>query len=135
MRALYKGLLRVLLALLHDFPTVLATHHIALCTHIPTRCFQMRNLVLSAFPKDMKLMDPFEPSLKLDHIPEMKQARPRALVLALPPCRARTIERALSVCQARVLELRSSFGHESHAVCQRTPDKSLARPPSPHASA
>jgi CCR4-NOT transcription complex subunit 1 len=73
LRSLYKGLLRVLLVLLHDFPTVLATHNVALCQHMPPRCFQMRNLVLSAFPKEMKLMDPFEPSLKLDLIPQMKQ--------------------------------------------------------------
>jgi CCR4-NOT transcription complex subunit 1 len=73
LHALYKGLLRVLLVLLHDFPTLLATHHVSLCQHMPPRCLQMRNLVLSAFPKEMKLMDPFEPTLKLDFIPQVKQ--------------------------------------------------------------
>jgi hypothetical protein len=75
LRSLYKGLLRLLLVLLHDFAEVLDVHHIALCQHIAPRCHQMRNLVLSAFPKHMKLMDPFAPRLKFNMVPEMEQVR------------------------------------------------------------
>lgn len=75
LRSLYRGLLRLLLVLLHDFAEVLDTQHIALCAHIAPRCHQLRNLVLSAFPKHMKLMDPFAPRLRFDAVPEMKQVR------------------------------------------------------------
>eukprot|EP00039_Didymoeca_costata_P023184 m.6279 g.6279 ORF g.6279 m.6279 type:complete len:2271 (+) comp3509_c0_seq1:242-7054(+) len=77
-RTLYKGTLRTLLVLLHDFPEFLADHHFSLCEHIPTTCVQMRNLVLSAFPRSMRLPDPFTPNLKIDVLPEVQQS-PRIL--------------------------------------------------------
>lgn len=70
---LYRGLLRVLLVLLHDFPDFLAAFHLDLTNHIPPNCVQLRNLVLSAFPKFMKLPDPFTPNLKVDLLPEIMQ--------------------------------------------------------------
>lgn len=68
-RLLYRGSLRVLLVLLHDFPEFLCGYHYALCDVIPPTCIQMRNLVLSAFPRNMRLPDPFTPNLKVhrDH--------------------------------------------------------------------
>ena len=48
---------------------------------------QMRNLVLSAFPRNMRLPDPFTPNLKVDLLPEITQS-PRvvaAWVLLLFP--------------------------------------------------
>jgi len=71
MRALYKGALRLLLVLLHDFPEFLCEHHFALCAAIPPSCVQMRNLILSAFPRNMRLPDPFTPHLKVDLLPEI----------------------------------------------------------------
>lgn len=73
-RTLYRGCLRVLLVLLHDFPEFLCGHHAALCDAIPTGCVQMRNLVLSAFPRSMRLPDPFTPNLKVDMLPEIAHA-------------------------------------------------------------
>ena len=64
-RLLYKGTLRVLLVLLHDFPEFLCDNHFVLCEVIPGTCIQLRNLVLSAFPKAMRLPDPFTPNLKV----------------------------------------------------------------------
>ena len=52
-RLLYRGSLRVLLVLLHDFPEFLADYHFALCNVIPATCIQMRNLILSAFPRQV----------------------------------------------------------------------------------
>ena len=46
-RLLYRGLLRVLLVLLHDFPEFLSEYHFALIDAIPHTCVQMRNIVLS----------------------------------------------------------------------------------------
>jgi CCR4-NOT transcription complex subunit 1 len=77
-RLLYKGTLRVLLVLLHDFPEFLCDHHFNLCDNIPPSCIQMRNLILSAFPRNMRLPDPFTPNLKVDLLPEISQS-PRIL--------------------------------------------------------
>ena len=73
MRLLYKGTLRVLLVLLHDFPEFLCENHLSLCDMIPPSCIQMRNLILSAFPRNMRLPDPFTPNLKVDLLPEISQ--------------------------------------------------------------
>ncbi|BBN05282.1 CCR4-NOT transcription complex subunit 1 [Marchantia polymorpha subsp. ruderalis] len=77
-RLLYKGTLRVLLVLLHDFPEFLCDYHFSFCDVIPPSCIQMRNLILSAFPRNMRLPDPFTPNLKVDLLPEISQA-PRIL--------------------------------------------------------
>lgn len=77
-RRLYKGTLKVLLVLLHDFPEFLADYHISLCEVIPPPCVQLRNLVLSAFPRSMRLPDPFTPNLKIDLLPEISHS-PRIL--------------------------------------------------------
>jgi CCR4-NOT transcription complex subunit 1 len=73
-RLLYKGTLKILLILLHDFPEILCNYHFSLCDVIPPTCIQMRNLILSAFPRNMRLPDPFTPNLKVDLLPETKQA-------------------------------------------------------------
>jgi len=73
-RVLYKGTLRVLLILLHDFPEFLCDYHFSFCDVIPSNCIQLRNLILSAFPKTMELPDPFTPNLKVDLLPEIKDA-------------------------------------------------------------
>jgi hypothetical protein len=65
-RKLYKGTLRVLLVLLHDVPEFLSDYHLSFCDLIPVNCVQLRNLVLSAFPRTMRLPDPFTPNLKVD---------------------------------------------------------------------
>lgn len=68
---LYKGTLRVLLVLLHDFPEFLCDYHYGFCDVIPPNCIQMRNLILSAFPRNMRLPDPFTPNLKVDILQEI----------------------------------------------------------------
>ena len=67
----YKGTIRVLLVLLHDFPEFLCDYHYSFCDVIPSTCVQMRNLILSAFPRKMRLPDPFQ-SLKIDLLPEIQ---------------------------------------------------------------
>ncbi|XP_052816540.1 CCR4-NOT transcription complex subunit 1-like isoform X2 [Mya arenaria] len=71
---LYKGTLRVLLVLLHDFPEFLCDYHYAFCDIISTNCIQMRNLILSAFPRNMRLPDPFTPNLKVDMLADIAHA-------------------------------------------------------------
>lgn len=77
-RTLYKGTLRVLLVLLHDFPEFLCEYHSAFVSLIPNNCVQLRNIFLSAFPRNMNLHDPFTPNLKIDLLPEISQ-HPRIL--------------------------------------------------------
>lgn len=73
-KKLYEGTLRVLLVLLHDFPSFLAGFHLSFCNVIPENCVQLRNIVLSANPKGMLPPDPFTPNLKIDLLPEISQS-------------------------------------------------------------
>ncbi|XP_073064928.1 uncharacterized protein [Primulina eburnea] len=75
---LYKGTLRVLLVLLHDFPEFLCDYHFSFCDVIPPSCIQMRNIILSAFPRNMRLPDPSTPNLKIDLLAEISYT-PRIL--------------------------------------------------------
>lgn len=70
-RDLYRGSLRLLLVLLHDFPEFLSEYYFSLCDVIPPRCIQLRNIILSAFPMSIILPDPHLRNTKLDSIPEM----------------------------------------------------------------
>lgn len=71
---IYRGTLKILLVLLHDFSEFLCKYHFSLCDVLPTTCIQMRNLILSAFPRHMKLPDPFTPNLIVDKLPEINQS-------------------------------------------------------------
>jgi len=83
-RKLYRGTLRVLLVLLHDFPEFLCDFHLSFCDLIPVNCVQLRNLILSAFPRSMRLPDPFTPNLKVDVLTESALS-PRILTDYLQP--------------------------------------------------
>lgn len=74
LKLLYKGTLRVLLILLHDYPEFLGAYHFSLCDNIPLRCVQLRNIILSAFPKSMQLPDPFTPHLRIESLQGITQA-------------------------------------------------------------
>lgn len=77
-RKLYESTVRIILVILHDFPEFLCDHHASLCDAIPASCVQLRNLVLSAFPRSMRLPDPFSVHLKVDELEAMRQP-PRVL--------------------------------------------------------
>jgi CCR4-NOT transcription complex subunit 1 len=64
--------MRILLVLLHDLPEFLADYHAYLVPVLPKSAVQMRNLILSAFPKTLKLPDPFQPGLVMRFLPEAK---------------------------------------------------------------
>ena len=74
-KELYRGVLRILLILHHDFPEFLAATHYRFCNIIPPYCTQLRNLVLSAYPSSFpELPDPFSPGLKVDRLEETRKA-------------------------------------------------------------
>lgn len=58
-RALYKGTMRILLVILHDFPDFLAEYYLSLAEALPAHCAQIRNVVFAAFPRNITLPDPF----------------------------------------------------------------------------
>ena len=70
----YDGALRVILMLVHDFPTFLAAYHLSFCNVIPENCVQLRNLILSAIPKGIPLHDPISRNFKIDRLPEISQS-------------------------------------------------------------
>ncbi|SBS89686.1 NOT family protein, putative [Plasmodium malariae] len=69
---LYLGTVRILLVLLHDFPEFLCSYYVTFCSLFPINCIQLRNLVLSAFPRNIKLPDPFMSDVKIDLLQEIK---------------------------------------------------------------
>ncbi|KAJ1614742.1 cdc39p protein-like [Cryptosporidium canis] len=71
-KAIYGALLRILLVLLHDFPEFLCDYSYSFCDVLPVNCIQIRNLILSAFPRSIKLPDPFLPTLRIEALPEMR---------------------------------------------------------------
>ena len=71
---LYRGVLRILVILHHDFPEFLAENHYRLCNIIPSYCSQLRNLVLSAYPSSIPILpDPFTSGLKVDRLDEIRR--------------------------------------------------------------
>lgn len=60
MRAFYKGSLRVLLVLIHDFPDFLCEQSFVILEEIPAYFKQFRNIVLSSYPKILKIPNPFD---------------------------------------------------------------------------
>jgi CCR4-NOT transcription complex subunit 1 len=70
----FKCILKLMLLLLHDFSEFLLAFHQPLCDAIPPCCIQLRNIVLSAFPRATKLPDPFSRSGKYNQLPELRDA-------------------------------------------------------------
>ncbi len=65
LKFLYKSILRMMVVLLHDFPEFLCEYHLSFCTILPSNCIQLRNLVLSALPRNVHLPDLFTTNLKV----------------------------------------------------------------------
>ncbi|GAA5967764.1 hypothetical protein JCM8115_006439 [Rhodotorula mucilaginosa] len=79
-RALYLGTQRLLLVLLHDYPSYLSRAAYALLDAIPSNCVQMINIVTSSFPVEQShLPDPLAPGLSLESLPESQRV-PQILV-------------------------------------------------------
>ncbi|KAJ2550933.1 CCR4-NOT core subunit cdc39 [Coemansia sp. RSA 1933] len=74
LKLLYRGMVCVILVILHDFPEFLADYALRLCDSIPTGCVQLRNLLLSAYPREMRLPEPLTPNLKIDLLPEVSRS-------------------------------------------------------------
>jgi len=72
-KELYRGILKLIVILHHDFPDFLAANHSRLCANIPSHCIQLHNLILNANPASYsKVPDPLQPGLKVDRVDEMR---------------------------------------------------------------
>lgn len=61
----FRGVLRLMVVLHHDFPDFFAQNYLRLCNHIPLQHVQLKNLVLSAVPTGTTDMpNPFDTALK-----------------------------------------------------------------------
>lgn len=70
----YRGILRIILILHHDFPEFLAENHFRLCNSAPHYCTQLHNLVLSAYPSSFpELPNAFTIGLKVDRLEEIRK--------------------------------------------------------------
>ncbi|CAO3623651.1 unnamed protein product [Cunninghamella blakesleeana] len=72
-KVFYRGTVRYLVLLLHDFPEFLCENYMSFVQAIPHSCIQLRNIVISAFPLVMYFPDPLTPDLNLSLLPECKQ--------------------------------------------------------------
>ncbi|KAL2127631.1 hypothetical protein VTI74DRAFT_10380 [Chaetomium olivicolor] len=76
-KGMYHSVLKLLAILHHDFPDYVSSTHVQLCQSLPPHVTQLINLILAATPPAFnKLADPFQSGLKVDRIPEMKEAAP-----------------------------------------------------------
>lgn len=64
----YKGALRVFLAVANDAPEFLVENHYELLNNLPHVYMQLRNVVLSAFPKHVSIPNPYNPKLSIDTV-------------------------------------------------------------------
>lgn len=73
-RDLYRGTLKLLLVLHHDFPDFIADYAFQLLKHLPPFCSQMRSLIVSASPTTLsELPDPFTGGLRIERLGDAKE--------------------------------------------------------------
>ncbi|KAG5419974.1 CDC39 [Candida metapsilosis] len=74
LNVVFKGINRIFVGLIHDYPEFLVECHYQLVTAIPRTYIQLKNIVLSATPKDIIVPDPFTQGLKVERLPEINVA-------------------------------------------------------------
>ncbi|KAL1311432.1 hypothetical protein AAFC00_001593 [Neodothiora populina] len=75
MQDFYRGSIRVILMLTHDFPEYFVENHMLLCSNVPENLLQMFNLLSSAYPGSYQdLPDPFVAGLKINRLEQVRQA-------------------------------------------------------------
>lgn len=70
----YRGVMRLMLMLHHDFPEFLCENHLHLNSSIPIDCVQLHNLVNSALPSPfIEQPDPYSQGLKINRLEGVRQ--------------------------------------------------------------
>lgn len=74
-REFYRGALRLLVVIAHDFQDFMVQNHFRLCNSIPEESPQLTNLVLSAMPSSgLEFPHPLTRDVKLEHIDGMLES-------------------------------------------------------------
>jgi CCR4-NOT transcription complex subunit 1 len=74
-KEIYRGVLKLLVVVQHDFPEFVAANHTRICANVPSHCIQLHNLVLTANAAPFsKTPDPMQPGLKVDRIDEIRDS-------------------------------------------------------------
>lgn len=68
---LYEATLRIILVIKNDYPEFLVDFHFNFVNSLPEQCIQLRNIILSAQPRHIPVIDPFSRNLKVDTLPEI----------------------------------------------------------------
>ncbi len=71
---IYRGVLKLIVVLQHDFPEFIAANSSKLCANLPSHCIQLHNLILNASSPFSKPSDPLQPGLKVDRISEIRES-------------------------------------------------------------
>ena len=71
---IFRAINRLFIGLHRDYPEFLVQCHYQLTCAIPRNYVQLRNIVLSATPRDVKVIDPFTQGLKVNRLPEVNEA-------------------------------------------------------------
>ncbi|KAJ2156992.1 CCR4-NOT core subunit cdc39 [Coemansia sp. RSA 552] len=100
LKLLYRGTVCVVLVVLHDFPDFLAAHALRLSAAVPPSCVQLRNLLLSAYPRAMRLPEPLAPGLDIARLPAATKAPEIAGEPELPAGVRNMLDRTLAQTQA-----------------------------------
>lgn len=67
----YEATLRIILVIKNDFPEFLVDFHFNFVNSLPDHCIQLRNIILSATPRNIPVIDPFSKNLKVDTLQEI----------------------------------------------------------------
>lgn len=72
----YRGAVRFMLCLHHDFPQFLIEFHLQLNSSVPPGCAQIHNIINSAVSRGImaEQPDPFAPGLKVNRLDQVRQA-------------------------------------------------------------
>ena len=75
-RDIYRGVLKFLFVLQHDYPEFVAAYHSRLGAGIPSHCVQFHNLILNANPgtAQAKMPDPMQVGLKVDRLDDIRES-------------------------------------------------------------
>lgn len=68
---IFKAINRIFTGLAHDYPEFLVECHYQLVTAIPDNYIQLKNIILSATPSNIPVIDPFTQGLKVERLPEI----------------------------------------------------------------
>mmetsp|Transcript_18356 Transcript_18356/g.24552 ORF Transcript_18356/g.24552 Transcript_18356/m.24552 type:complete len:97 (+) Transcript_18356:2651-2941(+) len=66
MRSFYIATMNVVLVILKDYPQFLCDFHFNFVNSLPEHAIQLKNLILTAFPKSVHPPSPFSQGLKVD---------------------------------------------------------------------